>query len=47
MTKAIAEAALADCQSRGSDTSVAVVNRADQPLLMLRVNTYLFPTPTM
>ena len=36
MAKTIAEAALAECQSRGFNTSVAVVDRAGQPMVMLR-----------
>ena len=36
MAKTIAEAALAECQSRGFNTAVAVVDRAGQPIVMLR-----------
>ena len=36
MAKTIAEAALADCQAKGFHTSVAVVDRAGQVLVILR-----------
>ena len=36
MAKTIAEAALADCQAKGYHTSVAVVDRAGQILVVLR-----------
>ena len=36
MAKAIAEAALAECKSKGFNTSVAVVDRAGQVLVILR-----------
>jgi uncharacterized protein GlcG (DUF336 family) len=36
MAKTIAEAALAECQSKGFHTAVAVVDRAGQVLVMLR-----------
>ncbi len=36
MAKTIAEAALAACQSQGPNTAVAVVDRAGQPMVMLR-----------
>jgi len=36
MAKAIAEAALAECQAKGFHTSAAVVDRAGQPLVLLR-----------
>ena len=36
MAKTIAEATLAECQAKGFHTSVAVVDRAGQPLVLLR-----------
>jgi uncharacterized protein GlcG (DUF336 family) len=36
MAKAIAEATLAECQAKGFHTSAAVVDRAGQPLVLLR-----------
>ena len=36
MAKNIAEATLAKCESRGFNTAVAVVDRAGQPMVMLR-----------
>lgn len=36
MAKTIAEAALAECKSKGFNTAVAVVDRAGQPLVLLR-----------
>ena len=36
MAKMIAEATLAECKAKGFNTSVAVVDRAGQPLVLLR-----------
>lgn len=36
MAKTIAEAALAECKSQGFNTAVAVVDRAGDPMVMLR-----------
>jgi uncharacterized protein GlcG (DUF336 family) len=36
MAKTIAEATLADCKAKGFNTSAAVVDRAGQPLVLLR-----------
>ncbi len=36
MAKTIAEATLTECESRGFNTAVAVVDRAGQPMVMLR-----------
>ncbi len=36
LAKTIAEAALAECQAKGFHTSAAVVDRAGQPLVLLR-----------
>ncbi|HEX5108101.1 MAG TPA: heme-binding protein [Vicinamibacterales bacterium] len=36
LAKTIAEAALAECKAKGYSTSVVVVDRAGQPLVMLR-----------
>jgi uncharacterized protein GlcG (DUF336 family) len=36
MAKTIAEATLAECKARGFNTSAAVVDRAGQPLVLLR-----------
>jgi uncharacterized protein GlcG (DUF336 family) len=36
LARTIAEAALAECQGKGFHTSVAVVDRSGQPLVLLR-----------